>query len=91
MSAWPVLTVDAGGTISAAGVAVTGATSKATRLTSVESALVGQPATADVIAAAAANAVTDSKSTATSIRVCRVPGAPGQRARKRALTKAAGI
>jgi carbon-monoxide dehydrogenase medium subunit len=50
-----VLTVD-GGSITAAGVAVTGATSKATRLTGVEAALVGKPATAETIAAAAANA-----------------------------------
>jgi carbon-monoxide dehydrogenase medium subunit len=50
-----VLTID-GGSISAAGVAVTGATSKATRLTNVEAALVGKPATAETIASATANA-----------------------------------
>jgi carbon-monoxide dehydrogenase medium subunit len=50
-----VLSIDSGA-ITAAGVAVTGATSKATRLTGVEAALVGQPATADTIAAATANA-----------------------------------
>jgi carbon-monoxide dehydrogenase medium subunit len=51
-----VLTVDNQGTCTAAGVAVTGATSKATRLRSVEEALVGKKLDADTIAAATANA-----------------------------------
>ena len=50
-----VLTVE-NGVCTAAGVAVTGATSKATRLTAVESALVGKQMTADSIASATANA-----------------------------------
>lgn len=50
-----VLTIE-DGVCKAAGVAVTGATSKATRLTSVEEALVGKELSADVIAAATANA-----------------------------------
>lgn len=45
-----------GGTIASARVAVTGATSKATRATAFENALVGKPATADAIAQAAASA-----------------------------------
>jgi carbon-monoxide dehydrogenase medium subunit len=45
-----------GGTISSARVAVTGATSKATRSASMEAALVGKPATAEAIATAAASA-----------------------------------
>jgi carbon-monoxide dehydrogenase medium subunit len=51
-----VLTVDGSGTCTAAGVAVTGATSKATRLRSVEEALVGKKLDAETIAAATANA-----------------------------------
>lgn len=43
-----------GGSITSARVAVTGATSKATRATATEQALVGKPADADTIAAAAA-------------------------------------
>jgi carbon-monoxide dehydrogenase medium subunit len=50
-----VIKVD-GGTISEARVAVTGAPSKATRATATEQALVGQPANAETIAAAAAKA-----------------------------------
>ena len=50
-----VLTIE-GGVCKAAGVAVTGATSKATRLSGVESALVGKKLTAKVIADATANA-----------------------------------
>ena len=45
-----------GGTVSSARIAVTGATSKATRATAAESALEGKPAYADTIAAAAAKA-----------------------------------
>jgi carbon-monoxide dehydrogenase medium subunit len=48
-----VIKVD-GGTISSARVAVTGATSKAMRATAAEQELVGKPANADTIAAAAA-------------------------------------
>jgi aerobic carbon-monoxide dehydrogenase medium subunit len=48
-----VIKVD-GGTISSARIAVTGATSKATRASAVEAALVGKPANAETIAAAAA-------------------------------------
>jgi carbon-monoxide dehydrogenase medium subunit len=51
-----VLTIDDAGLVTAAGVAVTGATSKATRLASVEAALVGSKATAESIAAATASA-----------------------------------
>ncbi len=51
-----VLTVDGSGTATAAGVAVTGATSKATRLTGVESALVGNKLDADTIASVAGRA-----------------------------------
>ncbi len=51
-----VLTIDGEGTCTAAGVAVTGATSKATRLRSVEDGLVGKKLDADAIAAATANA-----------------------------------
>ena len=47
-----VIKVD-GGTISSARIAVTGATSKATRATAAENALIGKPATAETIAAAA--------------------------------------
>lgn len=47
------------GVISSAGVAVTGAPEKATRATSVEAALVGKPANAETIAAAAALATDD--------------------------------
>jgi aerobic carbon-monoxide dehydrogenase medium subunit len=50
-----VVKVD-GGTISSARVAVTGATSKSMRSTAAENALVGKPATAETIAAAAAQA-----------------------------------
>ena len=45
-----------GGNFTSARVAVTGATSKATRATAAEQALVGKPANADTIAAAAAQA-----------------------------------
>jgi aerobic carbon-monoxide dehydrogenase medium subunit len=48
-----VIKVD-GGTISSARIAVTGATSKATRASAAEAALVGKPANAETIAAAAA-------------------------------------
>jgi aerobic carbon-monoxide dehydrogenase medium subunit len=48
-----VIKVD-GGAISSARIAVTGATSKATRASAVEAALVGKPANAETIAAAAA-------------------------------------
>jgi aerobic carbon-monoxide dehydrogenase medium subunit len=48
-----VIKVD-GGTISSARIAVTGATSKATRASAVEAALVGKPANTETIAAAAA-------------------------------------
>jgi carbon-monoxide dehydrogenase medium subunit len=51
-----VLTVDSDGTCTAAGVAVTGATSKATRLRSVEEALVGKKLDAETISSATANA-----------------------------------
>ncbi|HRA47036.1 MAG TPA: xanthine dehydrogenase family protein subunit M [Thermomicrobiales bacterium] len=44
----------AGGSISAARIAVTGATAKAERAAAAEAALIGKPATADTIAAAAA-------------------------------------
>lgn len=47
-----LVTVD-GGVVSAARVAITGLSSKATRLTAVESALIGQPATAAAMASAA--------------------------------------
>lgn len=50
-----VITVS-GGTINSARVGVTGATSKATRSTAAEAALIGKPATAETIAAAAAAA-----------------------------------
>lgn len=50
-----VLTVT-GGVITAAGVAVTGATSKATRLSGVEAALIGKTASAETIAAATSGA-----------------------------------
>ena len=46
----------AAGTIRAARVGLTGAGTHATRLASVEQALVGKPATADTVAAAAATA-----------------------------------
>jgi carbon-monoxide dehydrogenase medium subunit len=49
-----------GGTVRAARVGITGAGSHATRLTAVENALVGQPATADTVTAAAAKATLDS-------------------------------
>ena len=45
-----------GGKVSSARIAVTGATSKATRATAAEQALIGQPANAESIAAAAAKA-----------------------------------
>lgn len=48
-----------GGTITSAGVAVGGLTPKATRASSVESALVGQPANDDTLAAAAAKIADD--------------------------------
>jgi carbon-monoxide dehydrogenase medium subunit len=51
-----VLTIDGGGMVSSIGVAVTGATTKATRLTSVESALVGKVINATSIADATKNA-----------------------------------
>jgi carbon-monoxide dehydrogenase medium subunit len=51
-----VLTIDAGGMVSSIGVAVTGATTKATRLTSVESALVGKVINVTSIADATRNA-----------------------------------
>lgn len=51
-----VLTIDDSGTVTAAGVAVTGATSKATRLTGVEAALVGKKIDAESIKATAASA-----------------------------------
>ena len=86
-----VLTVDAGGTISTAGVAVTGATSKATRLTSVESALVGQTATADVIAAAAANASNGLEVNGDVYASADYRAHLVNVLTKRALTKAAGI
>ena len=50
-----VIKID-GGTISSARVAVTGATSKSTRSTAAEAALIGKPANAETIAAAAAQA-----------------------------------
>jgi carbon-monoxide dehydrogenase medium subunit len=50
-----VVKVD-GGNVSSARIAVTGATSKATRATAAEQALTGKPANADSIAAAAAKA-----------------------------------
>ncbi|MCC6704865.1 MAG: xanthine dehydrogenase family protein subunit M [Thermomicrobiales bacterium] len=51
-----VLSIDAGGKVTAAGVAVTGATSKATRLSGVEAALLGKTLDAATIAEATQNA-----------------------------------
>jgi carbon-monoxide dehydrogenase medium subunit len=81
----------ANGTIQAARVAVTGATSKATRATATEQALVGQSATAETIAAAAAKAADGLELNGDTYASAEYRGHLITVLAKRALTRAAGL
>jgi carbon-monoxide dehydrogenase medium subunit len=85
-----VIKVD-GGTISSARVAVTGATSKAMRATAAEQELVGKPANADTIAAAAAKATDGLELNGDVYASAEYRGHLVRVFAKRAITRAAGI
>jgi aerobic carbon-monoxide dehydrogenase medium subunit len=80
-----------GGNIMAARVAVTGATSKATRSTAAEQALIGKPANADTIAAAAAKAADGLELNGDVYASAEYRGQLIKVLAKRAITRAAGL
>jgi carbon-monoxide dehydrogenase medium subunit len=85
-----VIKVD-NGTISSARVAVTGATSMATRATATEEALVGKPANAETIAAAAAKATEGLELNGDVYASAEYRGQLVKVLAKRAITRAAGL
>ncbi len=80
-----------GGTISSARIAVTGATSKATRATAAEQALVGKPANAETIAAAAAMSADGLEINGDVYASAEYRAHPVTVHTRRALTRAAGL
>jgi carbon-monoxide dehydrogenase medium subunit len=80
-----------GGTIQSARIAVTGAPSKATRATATEQALVGKPANADTIAAAAALAADGLDLNGDTYASAEYRGHLVKVLAKRAITRAAGL
>jgi carbon-monoxide dehydrogenase medium subunit len=80
-----------GGTINSARIAVTGATTKATRATAAENALAGKPANADTIAAAAALASDGLELNGDVYASAAYRGHLIKVLAKRALTRAAGL
>ncbi|HYP59783.1 MAG TPA: xanthine dehydrogenase family protein subunit M [Thermomicrobiales bacterium] len=80
-----------GGNFTSARIAVTGATSKATRATAAEQALVGKPANADTIAAAAAQAADGLELNGDVYASAEYRGQLIKVLAKRAITRAAGL
>lgn len=80
-----------GGNFTSARVAVTGATSKATRATAAEQALIGKPANADTIAAAAAKAADGLELNGDVYASAEYRGQLIKVLAKRAITRAVGL
>ncbi|HEX3304334.1 MAG TPA: xanthine dehydrogenase family protein subunit M [Thermomicrobiales bacterium] len=80
-----------GGNFTSARIAVTGATSKATRSTAAEEALIGKPANADTIAAAAAKAADGLELNGDVYASAEYRGQLIKVLAKRAITRAAGL
>jgi carbon-monoxide dehydrogenase medium subunit len=80
-----------GGNFTSARIAVTGATSKATRATAAEQALIGKPANADAIAAAAAQAADGLELNGDVYASAEYRGQLIKVLAKRAVTRAAGL
>jgi carbon-monoxide dehydrogenase medium subunit len=80
-----------GGNFTSARLAVTGATSKATRSTAAEEALIGKPANADTIAAAAAKAADGLELNGDVYASAEYRGQLIKVLAKRAITRAAGL
>ena len=80
-----------GGNFTSARIAVTGATSKATRSTAAEEALIGRPANADTIAAAAAKAADGLELNGDVYASAEYRGQLIKVLAKRAITRAAGL
>jgi carbon-monoxide dehydrogenase medium subunit len=80
-----------GGIFTSARVAVTGATSKATRSTAAEQALIGKPANADTISAAAAKAADGLELNGDVYASAEYRGQLIKVLAKRAITRAAGL